>query len=325
MNKVTYLEAINQGLEIILKNNKNSFLIGEDIGEHGGAFGVTRGLFEKLGKDKVIDMPISENSFVGMAIGASLVGYRVIIEIMFIDWTTLAMDQIINIAAKLYYISGGQYNVPIVIRVPQGGGGRKGTAANHSQSLESLFMNIPGLKVVFPSNPHDAKGLLMSSFKDENPVIFIEHKNLYSEKGNIPDEEIYYVPIGKGNLKKEGKDITVISAGRYVNVLMDIADKVENIDMEIIDLVSLKPIDEEIIINSIKKTGRVLLVQEAPLICGFAAEIISLINEKAFDYLDAAPKRVCGKDVPVPYCTSQEKNVFPSENEIIEAIHDLYK
>jgi pyruvate dehydrogenase E1 component beta subunit len=325
LNKVTYLEAINQGLEIILKNNKNSFLIGEDIGEHGGAFGVTRGLFEKLGKDKVIDMPISENSFVGMAIGASLVGYRVIIEIMFIDWTTLAMDQIINIAAKLYYISGGQYNVPIVIRVPQGGGGRKGTAANHSQSLESLFMNIPGLKVVFPSNPHDAKGLLMSSFKDENPVIFIEHKNLYSEKGNIPDEEIYYVPIGKGNLKKEGKDITVISAGRYVNVLMDIADKVENIDMEIIDLVSLKPIDEEIIINSIKKTGRVLLVQEAPLICGFAAEIISLINEKAFDYLDAAPKRVCGKDVPVPYCTSQEKNVFPSENEIIEAIHDLYK
>ena len=325
MNKVTYLEAINQGLEIILKNNKNSFLIGEDIGEHGGAFGVTRGLFEKLGKDKVIDMPISENSFVGMAIGASLVGYRVIIEIMFIDWITLAMDQIINIAAKLYYISGGQYNVPIVIRVPQGGGGRKGTAANHSQSLESLFMNIPGLKVVFPSNPHDAKGLLMSSFKDENPVIFIEHKNLYSEKGNIPDEEIYYVPIGKGNLKKEGKDITVISAGRYVNVLMDIADKVENIDMEIIDLVSLKPIDEEIIINSIKKTGRVLLVQEAPLICGFAAEIISLINEKAFDYLDAAPKRVCGKDVPVPYCTSQEKNVFPSENEIIEAIHDLYK
>lgn len=325
MNKVTYLEAINQGLEIILKNNKNSFLIGEDIGEHGGAFGVTRGLFEKLGKDKVIDMPISENSFVGMAIGASLVGYRVIIEIMFIDWITLAMDQIINIAAKLYYISGGQYNVPIVIRVPQGGGGRKGTAANHSQSLESLFMNIPGLKVVFPSNPHDAKGLLMSSFKDENPVIFIEHKNLYSEKGNIPDEEIYYVPIGKGNLKKEGKDITVISAGRYVNVLMDIADKVENIDMEIIDLVSLKPIDEEIIINSIKKTGRVLLVQEAPLICGFAAEIISLINEKAFDYLDAAPKRVCGKDVPVPYCTSQEKNVFPSENEIIEAIYDLCK
>lgn len=325
MNKVTYLEAINQGLEIILKNNKNSFLIGEDIGEHGGAFGVTRGLFKKLGKDKVIDMPISENSFVGMAIGASLVGYRVIIEIMFIDWITLAMDQIINIAAKLHYISGGQYNVPIVIRVPQGGGGRKGTAANHSQSFESLFMNIPGLKVVFPSNPHDAKGLLMSSFKDENPVIFIEHKNLYSEKGNIPDEEIYYVPIGKGNLKKEGKDITVISAGRYVNVLMDIADKVENIDMEIIDLVSLKPIDEEIIINSIKKTGRVLLVQEAPLICGFAAEIISLINEKAFDYLDAAPKRVCGKDVPVPYCTSQEKNVFPSENEIIEAIYDLCK
>lgn len=325
MNKVTYLEAINQGLEIILKNNKNSFLIGEDIGKHGGAFGVTRGLFEKLGRDKVIDMPISENSFVGMAIGASLVGYRVIIEIMFIDWITLAMDQIINIAAKLYYISGGQYNVPIVIRVPQGGGGRKGTAANHSQSFESLLMSIPGLKVVFPSNPHDAKGLLMSSFKDENPVIFIEHKNLYSEKGNIPDEEIYYVPIGKGNLKKEGKDITVISAGRYVNVLMDIADKVENIDMEIIDLVSLKPIDEEIIINSIKKTGRVLLVQEAPLICGFAAEIISLINEKAFDYLDAAPKRVCGKDVPVPYCTSQEKNVFPSENEIIEAIYDLCK
>jgi acetoin:2,6-dichlorophenolindophenol oxidoreductase subunit beta len=325
LNKVTYLEAINQGLEIILKNNKNSFLIGEDIGKHGGAFGVTRGLFEKLGKDKVIDMPISENSFVGMAIGASLVGYRVIIEIMFIDWITLAMDQIINIAAKLYYISGGQYNVPIVIRVPQGGGGRKGTSANHSQSFESLLMNIPGLKVVFPSNPHDAKGLLMSSFKDENPVIFIEHKNLYSEKGNIPDEEIYYVPIGKGNLKKEGKDITVISAGRYVNVLMDIADKVENIDMEIIDLVSLKPIDEEIIINSIKKTGRVLVVQEAPLICGFAAEIISLINEKAFDYLDTAPKRVCGKDVPVPYCTSQEINVFPSENEIIEAIYDLCK
>ena len=323
MKEATYLEAINSALDYLLLHQDECFIIGEDIGKHGGAFGVTRGLWAKYGADKVIDMPISEGSFTGMAIGASIIGYRPIVEIMFIDWITLAMDQIINIAAKLYYTSGGQYNVPLIIRVPQGGGGRKGTASNHSQSLESLFMNIPGLKILHPSNPYDAKGLLFSAYEDPNPVIFIEHKNLYLQKGMIPDNDYYKVPIGKAQIKRKGNKITAVSAGAYVERLLNIAGKFPEKDIEIIDLVSLKPLDYETITNSVIKTGKLLVVQEAPLICGFASEIISHVSQEAFDYLDTPPLRVCGKDVPVPYCTKQEFNVFPSDNEITEAIFKI--
>ncbi len=301
----------------------NVIQIGCDIGLHGGAFGVTRGLFSEFGKERIIDTPISEGTIISCSIGAAITGLRPIAEIMFIDFSTLAMDQIVNQAAKIRYMQGGQVTVPMVIRFPEGSG-YKGTAAQHSQCLEALYAHIPGLKIVLPSNPYNAKGLLKAAVRDNNPVIFIEHKSLYDTKGDVPEDD-YTVPIGKSRVAREGKDITIASYSYMVSVALNAAEKLikENISLEIIDLLSIQPIDIEPVIRSVKKTGKLIVTHEACKTCGIGAEISSQIIESAFDYLDAPIVRVATRDLPIPFNNPEEKAVIVSEAKLIEAVKKI--
>lgn len=321
----TYSEAIRDAISEEMDKDNKVIIMGEDIGLQGGVFGTSKGLFKKFGSQRVIDTPIAEGSFVGCAIGAAITGLKPIVEIMYIDFITLAMDQIINQAAKIKYMFGGKANMPLVIRT-EGGGGR-GNAAQHSQSLEALFVHIPGLKVVMPSCPYDAKGLLKSAIRENNPVIFIEHKLLYSEKGEVPDEE-YYVPLGKADIKRNGKDITVIATSYMVKKILALSVKLEEnegIDLEIIDPRTLNPFDYDTVINSLKKTGKVLIVHEACRTGGIGAEISSRIMEKAFKYLAAPIRIVAAKDSPIPYAKILEDAIIPSEKDIKEAILEMMK
>jgi pyruvate/2-oxoglutarate/acetoin dehydrogenase E1 component len=324
--EMTYQEAIREGLREEMLRDKSVFLIGEDIGKHGGAFGVTRTLFDQFGPERVINTPISENSFVGVATGASLVGMKPVIEIMFVDFSFLAMDQICNQAAKLRFMTGGQCKVSWVLRMPQGGGAGKSIAAQHSQSLEVLYAHIPGLKVVFPATPYDAKGLLKSAIRDENPVIFLEHKFLYSFCGPVPTEE-YLIPIGKCDYKREGRDVTVIADGSMVWYAMKAAQMLQNeaIDVEVIDVQTIAPLDEQTLADSAKKTGRVVLISEACRLYGPTGEWGMTVMENVFDYLQAPIKRVTGRHSPIPFAGSLEKEVWPETNDIIEAIRYVAK
>jgi len=324
VREITYLEAIKEALKEDMICDSDVFLMGEDIGKHGGSFAVTRGLWDKFGEERVKDTPISENTIVGCAVGAAITGMRPVVEIMFIDFITLAMDEIVNAAAKIRYVTGGQCKVPLVIRTQQGSGGLKSAGAQHSQSLEAWFMHIPGLKVVVPSTPYDAKGLLKTSIRDDNPVIFIEHKNLYSLKGLIPDED-YIVPLGKADIKKEGSDVTVIANQFLLHTTLKLAEEFERkgISMEVIDPRTYKPLDKETIVNSVKKTGRVVIVQEACKTCGVAAEIGMSIMEECFDYLDAPIKRVAALDVPIAFDSPEESVVVPNEQKIREAVEEI--
>ena len=319
--EMSYQEAIREALREEMVRDERVFLMGEDIAKHGGAFGVTRTLFDQFGPERVRNTPISENTIVGAGTGAALAGMRPVMEIMFVDFSGLAMDQICTQAAKLRFMTGGQCKVPWVLRMPQGGGAGKSTAAQHSQSLEMWFAHIPGLKVVLPSTPYDAKGLLKAAIRDDNPVIFLEHKLLYSFRGRVPDQD-YVLPLGECDVKREGKDVTVVASGAMVwhaMVAANILDR-EGISVEVVDLRTISPLDEKAIGRSVRKTGRVVLVAEPCRSYGPTGEWAMVVIEQAFDYLQAPIIRVTGRFSPIPFADSLEKGVWPEADDVVQAI-----
>ena len=325
---LTYLEAIREAMIQIMEQDSDVYLMGEDVAEYGGAFGVSAGMLKKFGKNRIINTPISEDAIVGVAAGSALTGMKPIVEIMFSDFITIAMDEIANQAAKIRYMFGGKASVPFVLRTAGGGG--TGAAGQHSQSLEALVAHIPGLKVVMPSCPYDAKGLLVASIKDNNPVIFIEHKLLYKNKKYIEHvpEQLYEIPLGAGEIKRTGKDITVVAASYMVKKSLEAAiilSAEDGIDCEIIDLRTLRPLDINIILNSIEKTGKLLCVEEACGFGGFMGEVVSQVVEKGFDYLDAPILRVSGKNCPVPYSLVLEDEMIPNIERIKKGVYDVLK
>ena len=315
-NIITFREAIRSALFEQMLKDKRTILIGEDIGLYGGAFGVTRGLIDKF-EDQIIETPISENSFVGVALGAAIGGYKPIVEIMFSDFVTLAMDQIINHAAKIRYIYAGQLNAPLIIRLPTGGG--RGYGASHSQSLEAWFAHIPGLVVLYPSTPQDAKGLMLSAMQEKSPVIYFENKLLYDVKGSV-NTNSNNIPIGSAKVLKNGEDVSLISYGRMLKFAEEASISLEQlgISAEILDLRSLKPLDENKIIQSVKKTGRVIVITESVSFSGIAAEVSALLADKCFDYMKSPISRITAMDVPIPSATRLEKNIFPNTEKIVE-------
>jgi acetoin:2,6-dichlorophenolindophenol oxidoreductase subunit beta len=321
--EMSYVEALRDALRSQMRKDDHVFVIGEEVGNYGGIFGVTQGLYEEFGPQRMIDTPISESGFIGAAVGAAITGMRPVAEIMFTDFALVAMDQIVNQAAKIKYMFGGKAQVPLVIRIPTGTG--RGAAAQHSQSLEAWFAHIPGLKVVMPSTPFDAKGLLNSAILDNNPIIFIEHKMLYKTTGQVPVEE-YYIPIGKADVKREGSDVTIIATLMLLHTALDAAEKLaaDGISAEVVDPRTIYPLDKATIIESVKKTNRAVVVHEASKTGGVGGEISAVIMEEAFDYLDAPVLRCAGIDVPIPFSPDLEKIVIPGEKEIINAVKSLF-
>ena len=323
MRELYYLDAIKEAISQEMEEDSRVFMMGEDIGVYGGAFGLSLGLLEKFGPDRIIDTPISEQAIVGMGIGTALMGQRPIVEIMFSDFLLLTMEQIANQAAKIHYMFGGKASVPLVIRTPGGGG--TGAAAQHSQSLEALLLHIPGIKVVMPSTPLDAKGLFSSALADPNPVIFLEHKLLYKKiKEEVPEEK-YMIPLGKAHIKRKGSDLTIVATSYMIQKVITVAEALaeEGIDIEIIDPRTIKPLDIDTIIKSVEKTNKVLLLEEACYTGGFTSFLASEIQFRAFDWLDAPIKRVTGLDVPIPYSKVLEEEVIPSEKRIEKAIKEI--
>ena len=321
--EMSYQEAIREALREEMLRDESVFLMGEDIGKHGGAFGVTRTLFDQFGAERVRNTPISENTIVGAATGAAIVGMRPVIEIMFVDFSGLAMDQICTQAAKLRFMTGGQCKVPWVLRMPQGGGAGKSTAAQHSQSLEAWYAHIPGLKVVLPSTPYDAKGLMKAAIRDDNPVIFLEQKFLYSFRGLVPEEE-YVIPLSQCDIKRQGDDVTVVASGYMVWHAMLAAQILANdeVDVEVIDVRTIAPLDEETIGSSARKTGRVVLVNEACRDYGPANEWGMVVIERAFEYLKAPVTRITGRHSPIPFANSIEHRVWPDTDAVVRAIRE---
>ncbi len=323
MREITYLEAVREAMTQEMERDSRVFLIGEDIGEYGGAFQVSYGMLEKFGHERILDTPITELGLTGAAVGAALIGMRPIAEIMFMDFTTLASEQLVNQAAKLRFMFGGQSTVPMVLRTPAGSG--TGAAEHHSQSFENWFVHVPGLKVVMPTSPYDVKGLLVSSIRDDNPVVFIEHKLLYKTKGEVP-EELYEIPLGKADIKRSGKDLTIIATGIMVQKSLAAAEELakEGIDIEIVDPRTLRPLDTETIVGSVKKTGKVLIVHEAVKTGGFGGELAGVIAEsEAFGYLEAPIIRLAGKEVPIPYNRDLEQAAVPQIADIVEKAREL--
>ncbi len=318
---MSYQEAIREALREEMQRDPSVFLMGEDIAKHGGAFGVTRTLFDEFGPERVRNTPISENTIVGAATGAALVGMRPVAEIMFVDFSGLAMDQIATQAAKIRFMTGGQCTVPWVLRMPQGGGAGKSTAAQHSQSLEVWFAHIPGLKVVLPSTPYDAKGLMKAAIRDDNPVIFLEHKLLYAFKNLVPDDD-YVLPLGKCDVKRAGSDITVVASGYMVWHAMVAAQALapEGISVEVVDVRTVSPLDAETIGESVRKTGRVVVVAEACEQYGPANEWAMVAMERAWDALRGPVIRLAGRNSPIPFANSLENGVWPDTHDVIEAI-----
>lgn len=318
-SKLTYRDALREALREEMSRDKRVFLLAEDIGVHGGTFKVTEGLLNEFGPRRVLDTPISESGFVGAAVGAALMGMRPVTEIMFIDFITVAMDQIVNNAAKMCYMYDGEVGVPLVIRAPYGPGVRMGV--HHSQSLEAWFAHVPGLKVAMPSTPADAKGLLKSSIRDGNPILFLEHKLLYNTSGPVPDGE-HLVPFGKADVKREGTDVTVVATGMMVHHALSAAEQLSQlgISVEVIDPRTLQPLDEETLVRSARKTGRVVVAQEAPVKYGAASEIAAVIATQAFGYLDTPVERVGMPFVPVPFSPVLEDFVIPKQADIVEAV-----
>ncbi|MCK4967136.1 alpha-ketoacid dehydrogenase subunit beta [bacterium] len=318
---IMYREALNEAIKEEMTNDDSVFVMGEGVAERGGSYKVTVGLLKEFGSKRIIDTPISEASFTGAGVGAAITGMRPIVEILFIDFTTLIIDQLVNQAAKYNFMTGGKGKVPMVLRT-QGGSGN-GLAAQHSQSLEAWFYHIPGLKVVMPSTPYDAKGLLKSAIRDDGPVIFIEHKKLYMTKSSVPDEE-YCIELGKGDVKREGSDITVIAWSNMIPRTLSAAEKLaeDGINAEVIDPRTLVPLDIELIIDSVKKTGRAVIVQEAVRRGGVASDIASLIQERAFDNLEAPIEIIAGKNTPIPFNVHLEKACIPQEEDIIKTIKE---
>jgi len=322
MREIEYREAIREAVIEEMDKDKSVFLIGEDIGVYGGAFRAYKGLLEKYGTERVINTPISEIGIIGAGVGAALTGQRPITELMSIDFSTLAMDQIVNQAAKIRYMTGDSLNVPMVIRT-QGGAGR-GVAAQHSQSLEAWFYHVPGLKVVMPATSYDVKGLLKTAIRDDNPVIFLEHKMIYLLKGKVPEEE-YTIPFGEADIKREGSDITLVAYSNMLFKSLEAAKELEKegISCEVVDPRTLVPLDIDTIIDSVKKTGRLVVVTEACKRGSVASDISAKVNEKAFDWLDAPVKIVAGLNTPIPYNSTLEQASIPHTKDIVAAVKDI--
>ena len=321
--EITYREALREAMTSAMQENSEVFLMGEDVGVYGGAFGVSRGMVEEFGEERVVDTPLSEAGFVGLGIGSALMGMRPIVEIQFSDFITHSMDQLVNQAAKLRYMFGGKAEVPLVLRTPGGAG--TGAAAQHSQSLEAWFIHVPGLKVIMPSTPYDAKGMLLAALDDPNPVIFYEHKLLYNRKGDVP-EEPYRVPLGEATVTREGDDVTLVAAGLVHNFALDAADELsdDGIEAEVVDLRSLSPLDHETVQRSVEKTGKLVLVEEDVKTAGWGAEVVSRIVEgESFYALDRAPARVAGADTPIPYNKNLEAFVRPTPDKVVAATRKL--
>jgi pyruvate/2-oxoglutarate/acetoin dehydrogenase E1 component len=323
IRELTIVEAIREALAEEMSRDPAVFVMGEDVGRAGGVFNVTAGLQDEFGKDRVMDTPISEAGVAGLGVGAALTGMRPVVEIMFVDFMTLAMDQVVNQAAKLYYMTGGQARVPLVIRSGMGAG--RGAAAQHSQSLQAWMAHIPGLKVVMPSTPYDAKGLLKSAIRDDNPVIYLEDKMSYGVKGPVPIED-YTIPLGVADVKRPGDDVTLIATSSMVQVALSAGEALvgERISAEVIDPRTLKPLDKETILESVKRTGRAVVIDEGYLSYGVTAEIAAIISDEAFDYLDAPVKRIGALDVPVPAAPALEIATIPNEQQVVDVAKGLF-
>jgi pyruvate dehydrogenase E1 component beta subunit len=323
MRELTYAEALREGLRQAMTTDPSVFVIGEDIGIYGGAFGVTAGLLNEFGEARIIDTPISEAGIAGACIGAALTGMRPVGEIQFMDFVTLTMEQMVLQAAKVRFMFGGKASVPMVLRMPGGSG--TGAAAQHSESLENWFVHVPGLKVVMPSSAYDAKGLLLAAIDDNNPVIFVEHKLLYKTKGHVP-EEPYRLPLSQTAVVREGKHVTVVATSVMVRRALQAAEELakEGVELEVIDPRTLKPLDDAPIIESVKKTGRALVVHEAVEMGGFGGEIVARIaGSEAFDYLEAPVRRLAGLDIPIPYNRELEYHTVPQVENIVREARKL--
>jgi len=325
MREITYAEAVREAMTQEMERDKSVFLIGEDVGAYGGAFGVSFGMLEKFGPERVVDTPITELGIAGAATGAALIGMRPIAEIMFMDFMTLASEQLVNQAAKLRFMFGGHATVPMVLRTPAGSG--TGAASHHSQSLENWFVHVPGLKVVMPSTPYDVKGLLIASIRDNNPVVFVEHKLLYKVKGPVP-EEPYAIPLGRAEVKRAGRDLTIVATSIMVSRSLQAAEALakEGIEAEVVDPRTLKPLDLDMLVQSVKKTGRVLIVHEAARTGGYGGELAAeLAESEAFGYLDAPIVRLAGRDMPIPYNRNLEVHTVPQVEDIVAKARELVK
>jgi pyruvate dehydrogenase E1 component beta subunit len=321
---LTYREALNRAMVEEMEKDPLIYLMGEEVGHYQGAYKVSQGMLDKFGEGRVIDTPISENGFAGVGVGSAMTGLRPIIEFMTWNFSLVAIDQIINSAAKLNYMSGGQFPMPIVFRGAGGVGGRLG--AQHSQAFESWYAHVPGMKVVCPATPKDACGLLKASIRDNNPTIFIESEVLYGVKGEVPDEE-YTIPLGKGEIKRKGTDISIITWSRAL-IFAEEAAKVleqEGISVEIVDLRSLRPLDETIIYESVKKTNKAIVIEEGWPVAGFGAQIAYQIQKNAFDYLDHPVERVTQRDVPMSYAANLERETLPNVDRVCAAIREMLK
>ncbi len=319
MPVITYRDALNQALREEMHHDDRVFLIGEEVAAYNGAYKVSKGLLEEFGEKRVVDTPITELGFAGVGVGAAMVGLRPIVEFMTWNFALLAIDQVVNAAAKMLYMSGGQYPMPMVFRGPNGAALQ--LSAQHSQAWESWFAHIPGLKVVAPGTPYDAKGLLKAAIRDDNPVCFLEGEMLYNTKGEVPDEE-YIVPLGKADLKREGTDCSIITSGKMVLVAMQAADQLakEGIKIDVVDLRTIRPMDVEAITTSVKKTNRAVVLEEGWEICGIGAQIVDYIQRDCFDDLDAPVVRVHMADVPMPYAKTLEKSAKPDLAKTIAAV-----
>ncbi|MCL5070424.1 MAG: alpha-ketoacid dehydrogenase subunit beta [Actinobacteria bacterium] len=322
MREITYREAIKEALKEEMTKDARVIVFGEDITDWGGSFAITAGLSKKFIEGRIRNTPISEAIIAGLAAGSAMVGMRPVAEIMFNDFLLLAGDQIVNQIAKLRYMTGGQVELPVVIRTAMGGGNSQ--AAHHSQSLIGMFTNVPGLKIVCPSTPYDAKGILKSAIKDNNPVMVFEHIMLYNIKGEVPEQE-YYLPLGKADIKRNGKDITVVAISEMVKKSLSAATRMEKegIDIEVIDPISLVPLDIETIIESVKKTGKLIVAYNGPIYNGAGTEIVARVVEQAFDYLDSPIYRVAEKMSPIPFSPVLEKDIFPQEEDIISVVKKI--
>mgnify|MGYP001777568901 CR=1 FL=1 len=321
MARKTYLQALNDAMRQEMERDPNVFILGEDVGKFGGCFGVTQGLYDQFGERRVRDTPISESAIMGAAAGAAAAGLRPIAELMFVDFIGVAMDQLFNQAAKMRFMFGGKAKVPMVLRMPQGAG--VGAAAQHSQCLEAWFMHIPGIKVCIPATPADAKGLLVSAIRDDNPVVFLEHKLLYGIEGEV-DDDLYEIPLGKGKVVREGSDVTIVATALMVHRALEAAEILakDGISVEVVDPRSLVPLDKDCILDSVRKTHALVVVHEAVKNAGAGAEIAAMVAEEAIEYLDAPIVRIGAPFCPVPFSPTLEQAYMPSVEKIVQAVRE---
>lgn len=319
MRSIQFREALREAMSEEMRKDPNIFLLGEEVAEYNGAYKVSQGMLDEFGAKRIIDTPIAELGFAGIGVGAAMNGLRPIVEFMTFNFSLVAIDQVINAAAKIYQMSGGQFNIPMVFRGPTGSAGQLG--AQHSQAFENWYANCPGLKVVVPSNPYDAKGLLKSAILDNDPVIFMESEQMYGDKGEVPEEE-YYLPIGKADVKREGTDVTIVSFGKIIKVAYQAADELakDGISVEVVDLRTVRPIDYDTVINSVKKTNRLVIVEEAWPLASISSEITYMVQKNAFDYLDAPIRRVTTEDTPLGYAPVFVQTFLPSVDKVVKAV-----